>query len=63
MIGDKKEVYFTKCSECEYENILESEEPCCDCLEEPAKEDSHTPLYFKKKETSENAKSISKNHE
>ena len=48
MIGDKKEVYFTKCLECVYKDTLESEEPCCDCLEEPAREDSHTPLYFKK---------------
>lgn len=63
MIGDKKEVYFTKCLECKYYNIPESEDPCCDCLEEPGREDSNTPLYFTKKETSENAKSISKSNE
>lgn len=62
MIGDKKEVYFDKyCKKCEYKNRPESANPCWDCLEEPANEDSHKPLYFK--EASENAKPVSKSNE
>lgn len=48
MIGDKKEVYFDQyCSKCEYKNRPETANPCWDCLDEPANEDSHKPLYFK----------------
>lgn len=48
MIGDKKEVYFNEyCKKCKYKNRPESANPCWDCLESPANEDSHKPLYFK----------------
>lgn len=48
MIGDKKEVYFDQyCSKCVNKDRPESANPCWDCLEEPAREDSHKPLYFK----------------
>lgn len=47
MIGDKKEVYFGKyCSKCRYGKRPETANPCWDCLEEPANEDSHKPKFF-----------------
>lgn len=44
-----KEVYY-KCAECKYEEKPEYESPCDECLETPVREDSHTPICFKKKE-------------
>ena len=49
MIGDKKEVYFNEyCIKCIYLNDNESNPkcPCFDCLETPAREDSHVPINF-----------------
>lgn len=52
MQGDLKEVYFGEyCSKCEYGSRPESSNPCWDCLEAPARQDSHKPVYFKEKET------------
>ena len=42
-------VQFDKyCPDCEYFTRLESEDPCCDCLDIPVNEDSRKPQYFKK---------------
>lgn len=45
-----KEVKFTKCKECKHWEKSESEDPCWDCLTEPKREHSTTPLYFEPKE-------------
>ena len=42
-----KEVYFDEfCSQCAFEENLESEKPCDECLEEPVNEYSHKPVKF-----------------
>ena len=42
-----KEVYFDEfCSQCVFEENLESEKPCDECLEEPVNEYSHKPVKF-----------------
>lgn len=62
MIGDKKEVIFGDyCKKCEYGSRPENANPCWDCLDAPANEDSHKPLYFKEASESEKP-SNSKNH-
>lgn len=38
--------YDVWCSQCKHDSKLESEDPCCDCLNLPANEDSHKPVYF-----------------
>lgn len=53
MIGDLKEVYFEKyCKDCKYAQKTEAEDPCWDCLKEPANQDSHKPVRFEPKERS-----------
>ena len=48
MIGDLKEVDFAAyCQKCENKKLSESESPCDECLDTPARQDSHKPLYFK----------------
>ena len=45
---EMKEVYFDKyCATCANKDIAESEEPCYECLSEPAREYSHKPLNWK----------------
>lgn len=45
-----KFVEFDKwCDSCKYKKTPESEEPCCDCLDEPVNQHSHKPVYWKKK--------------
>lgn len=42
-----KEVYFDQyCSSCQYEKVKESEDPCYDCLNEPANLNSHKPVKY-----------------
>lgn len=42
-----KEVYFSKyCSLCKHKNVVETEEPCNECLACGAREDSHRPLNY-----------------
>lgn len=51
-----KEVYFCKyCGSCKYAELDSSEDPCDSCLSNPAKENSHKPLYYK--EMTKNGKS------
>ena len=46
----EKEVYFYEyCGRCRHETKKEEDEPCFECLNEPANEDSHEPVYFEKK--------------
>lgn len=46
-----KEVYFDQyCKKCVNKHTDESDDPCYDCLETPARENSHTPINFKENE-------------
>lgn len=46
-----KEVYFGQyCQTCEHRNLLEIQEPCDDCLNNPVNVYSHKPVFYKKKE-------------
>lgn len=48
MEGDFKEVNFDKyCKTCKYRKNKEYEDPCYDCLGEPARIDSHKPVNYK----------------
>lgn len=48
MEGDFKEVNFEKyCKTCKYIKNKEYEDPCYDCLGEPARIDSHKPVNYK----------------
>lgn len=40
--------YFRYCASCEHWDKQESESPCDECLELPAREDSHKPEYYNK---------------
>lgn len=43
-----KEVYFDKyCKSCKYRNNEENEDPCYNCLGEPARLYSHKPVNYK----------------
>lgn len=45
-----KEVDFNKyCKTCMHFDKMEEEEPCYECLGEPARVDSHKPLKWEKK--------------
>lgn len=45
-----KEVYFNQyCKTCKYEKLKETEEPCCDCLEDPVNVYSHKPVKHEEK--------------
>lgn len=45
-----KIVEFDKyCPKCEHKNLSESERPCSECLEEPARQYSHKPAKFEEK--------------
>lgn len=46
-----KEVYFEQyCKTCEFSDAKETDEPCCDCLNEPVNLYSHKPVSWKKNE-------------
>lgn len=46
-----KEVYFNEyCEQCEHSELPAELDPCNMCLTQGWNEDSHKPLYFKKKE-------------
>lgn len=50
MIGDEKEVYYNLyCKSCKNEKVAEDVEPCHDCLNEPARVDTHKPLKWEEK--------------
>lgn len=42
-----KIVQFTLCQYCEHWKKSESEEPCCDCLDNPSNVESRRPIHFK----------------
>ena len=50
--GFQKLVDFTKCSTCKFETTAPDEEPCNECLSNPARdgEESHTPINWKPKD-------------
>ncbi len=51
MIGDPKEVRFDLyCKKCRYFDTQDYEEPCNECLENPAMQDSHKPMHFEEKD-------------
>ena len=35
------------CHKCEHFNVVDWDDPCNDCLNNPGNEDSHRPVYFK----------------
>lgn len=46
-----KEVYFGEyCGKCKYENVPDGEDPCNECLANPANVYSHKPVMFEEKE-------------
>ena len=57
MINDYKIVNFNEyCHKCEYFDLVEHEEPCHECLNNPANMDSHKPVNFKEKEKKDEKK-------
>lgn len=50
-VDDKKIVDFEKyCQKCEHYSKSESEDPCWECLNNPANTWSHKPIYFEERE-------------
>lgn len=46
-----KEVYFGEyCGTCKYEKLLEKDDPCHECLNNPVNLYSHKPVNWKEKE-------------
>lgn len=51
MVNEFKEVDFkTYCKTCKNKDVKETEDPCYDCLDIPARPDSHKPEKYEKKE-------------
>ena len=51
-INPDKIVDFHKyCELCEYSELIESDDPCFDCLSEPVNVYSHIPIKFKAKDS------------
>ena len=45
-----KEVYFDKyCKTCEHKEVNEQDDPCYECLHNPANVYSHKPVNWKEK--------------
>lgn len=45
-----KEVYFDNfCAKCKHKDLDEKFDPCNECLEYGAREDTHTPLHYEPK--------------
>lgn len=50
MENDYKEVYFDQyCKTCLNQKIAEKDEPCRECLDNPANLYSHKPVKYEKK--------------
>lgn len=46
-----KEVYFEQyCQTCKNKDVAEADEPCFECLAEPANVDSHRPVRYEELE-------------
>ena len=51
-IQKEKEVFFCDwCHKCEFNDLSDQKQPCCDCIAQPSNINSHKPVYFKEKET------------
>lgn len=49
-MSNMKEVYYEQyCKTCEHSSKAESEEPCNECLSEPARQNSHKPIKYEEK--------------
>ena len=49
--GKLKEVYFNEyCDRCKYRDLPASDEPCFECLDFPARENSHKPAKFEERD-------------
>jgi hypothetical protein len=49
--NEYQEVRFNQyCKTCEHENVPETEDPCNECLDNPANLYSHRPVKYKQKE-------------
>lgn len=49
--NEYKEVYFYKyCKDCKYDKLLNTDDPCNECLDEPINQYSHKPVKFEAKE-------------
>lgn len=45
-----KEVYFDMyCKSCKYQEKEEDQSPCYECLEVPARENSHKPIKYEER--------------
>lgn len=45
----KEVLYDRYCEKCIHKNESEDSDACFDCLNEPARENSHKPIKFKEK--------------
>lgn len=45
----KEADFYTYCPKCKYKEKKDAEDPCNDCLAEPAVLHSRKPLHFKEK--------------
>lgn len=43
-----KIVDFSKCNTCKHKDLADTEDPCYECLSEPARENSRTPIKYEK---------------
>lgn len=51
MIGDYKFVEYDKyCNKCKHSECYEGDDPCNECLTNPAMIDSHKPMHFEERE-------------
>lgn len=48
--GDMLVDFYTHCKTCEYENTIETDAPCNECLEQPTNEYTTRPVMWKEKE-------------
>lgn len=49
MIYNKKEVDFEYCKKCKHYEVVETEEPCCECLEHTYNFNTHKPVCYEEK--------------
>ena len=41
--------FYIYCQKCKHKNVIESEDPCHECLNEPVREDSRKPIKYEEK--------------
>ena len=50
-VDNMKEVLFSEyCPKCMHQKVEESENPCAECLSEPARQFSHKPVKFESRD-------------